>query len=243
SGIARDLLSYIKCTTIDGDMPLMQNQDIINIINKPYRGIGRHVIAENEYGFQELLKVYEKSCEVTDNIKNFMFHLKMIGRLDPYGAINYIYYGAGYEDYLKEYAQSNNLNYAELKKNFDTIWRESANYKSIDAWVRYVERQMNVESKAESERGNVNLLTMHASKGLEYKVVFIPDSNQGVIPEARALREYDVDEERRLFFVAMTRAADKLHIYYNKCVMGRKCRKSQFVDEMLNADMYENKRY
>lgn len=232
SEVAKDILSYIKCSMHDMNMKLLDNKDFINIINKPYRSVGRHVIFENEGGMNELMKAYANSKEITQNLNDFMFHMKMIARLDPYSAINYIKYGVGYDAYLKEYAAIKNIQFSNLQNEFDKIWNDASGFKSLKEWINYMERQMNVESIMEIGRGNVNLLTMHASKGLEYRVVFIPDANQGVIPEARALREYNVEEERRIFFVAMTRASEQLHILYNDNVMGRKCQKSQFIQEI-----------
>ncbi len=58
------------------------------------------------------------------------------------------------------------------------------------------------------------LLTMHAAKGLEFDYVFLPDLNEGVIPVRRAVSRGTVEEERRLFYVAMTRARKKLYLYY-----------------------------
>ena len=57
-------------------------------------------------------------------------------------------------------------------------------------------------------------MTMHSSKGLEFKVVYILDANEGVTPHHKAVLDADLEEERRMFYVAMTRAKDRLHIFY-----------------------------
>ena len=83
--------------------------------------------------------------------------------------------------------------------------------------------------------------TIHGSKGLEYKVVFILDANEGVIPHRRSVKPDEIEEERRLFYVAMTRAKKHLHIYSSKKHFGKDAHVSRFVLESLdnnNVNMY-----
>jgi len=90
----------------------------------------------------------------------------------------------------------------------------------------------------EGDKGKVNLMTIHASKGLEFPVVFIAGAEEGLIPHARAIEEDEknVEEERRLFYVAITRARDKLYI--SSCAKRKKmsatveCQPSRFLDEI-----------
>ena len=90
----------------------------------------------------------------------------------------------------------------------------------------------------ENDKGKVNLMTIHASKGLEFPVVFIAGAEDGLIPHARSIEEGDgnIEEERRLFYVAITRARDKLFI--SACRKRRKmqsvvdCVPSRFLDEI-----------
>ncbi|MBQ1833093.1 MAG: ATP-dependent helicase, partial [Treponema sp.] len=91
----------------------------------------------------------------------------------------------------------------------------------------------------EADKGKVNLMTVHASKGLEFPVVFIAGAEEGLMPHARAVEEGGdaaVEEERRLFYVAVTRARDRLLI--SSCVNRRKmsgtveCQPSRFLDEI-----------
>lgn len=74
---------------------------------------------------------------------------------------------------------------------------------------------------------------MHHSKGLEYRVVFIVDTNEGVVPHQKALLDTDIEEERRMFYVAMTRAKSRLHIFFVKERYGRPMAMSRFVGEIL----------
>ena len=75
---------------------------------------------------------------------------------------------------------------------------------------------------------------MHGSKGLEYEVVFIVDANEGIIPHPKAVLEEDVEEERRMFYVAMTRAKKELYIYFAKNRWNKELNMSRFVAELLD---------
>ncbi|MCX7655170.1 MAG: UvrD-helicase domain-containing protein [Treponemataceae bacterium] len=94
------------------------------------------------------------------------------------------------------------------------------------------------DESEEAQRGKVNLMTIHASKGLEFPVIFIAGTEDGLIPHARSLEEGDgnIEEERRLFYVAITRARDKLYI--TSCRQRRRlqslveCRPSPFLEEI-----------
>lgn len=79
----------------------------------------------------------------------------------------------------------------------------------------------------------VTVLTMHGAKGLEYTCVFIPDANEGVIPHSKAVLDDDIEEERRMFYVAMTRAKEYLHISYVKERFNKKTDMSCFLHEII----------
>ena len=79
-------------------------------------------------------------------------------------------------------------------------------------------------------------MTMHSSKGLEFRVVFILDANEGVTPHHKAFLDADMEEERRMFYVAMTRAKERLHVYYVKERYNKKQEVSRFVKEYLEQE-------
>ena len=79
----------------------------------------------------------------------------------------------------------------------------------------------------------VTLATMHHAKGLEYDLVFLPDANERITPHHKAQLESDIEEERRLFYVAMTRAKEKLYIFTLKERYGKKMEMSRFVKEIM----------
>ena len=81
------------------------------------------------------------------------------------------------------------------------------------------------------------LMTMHGAKGLEFRCVFIPDANEGVTPHGKSVLHEDMEEERRMFYVAMTRAKEHLHIFYLKERFGKETEVSRFVEE-ITGEVY-----
>ena len=88
-------------------------------------------------------------------------------------------------------------------------------------------------STARQKNNGVILTTMHGSKGLEYNTVFIIDANEGITPHKKSVSEIEISEERRMFYVAMTRAIKNLHIYYSKTRYNKEMEVSRFVAEIM----------
>ena len=155
----------------------------------------------------------------------------MIRKLPPFAAINYIRKGAGYEVYLKQYAEENHFSVKELMKQLEEIQNQSYGMKSHREWLQFLEEQQKTDRKAEQ---GIRLLTMHGAKGLEFYAVFLPDMNQGIMPAKKVIREKDFEEERRVLYVAMTRAKEELHLSGVMEQLGTPMELSMFLDEILN---------
>ena len=133
-----------------------------------------------------------------------------------------------YADVLKQYSKEKGIKFSKLSDIINIIQYDAQKYETVDAWMKHA---MDNETAKECE--GVNIITMHSAKGLEFEVVFIVDANQGLIPSARAIKQDEVEEERRLFYVAMTRTKKKLHIFGMRQNLGNTMQMSQFVGEAL----------
>lgn len=232
NSVARDIISYIRAAMVDMDVPLKENPDLIHVINKPERFISRRVIGACHQNLEQIKEVYAKSPEVLRNINELKMHLQMMKELPPFAAINYIRYGVNYEKYMKEHMGQKERGFEGATEIFDAVLQEASRFTNHREWLEFVGN--NRESDSLPDRQAVNIITMHGAKGLEYKVVFLPDVNQEVVPGARAVRDGDISEERRIFYVALTRASEHLHVYFAQNYMNRKCKKSQFINEMCS---------
>lgn len=105
----------------------------------------------------------------------------------------------------------------------------------MESWIlqESEENSANTKSKEKQVRKPIHIITMHGSKGLEFDSVFILDANQGIIPTSKAVRERDFAEERRLFYVAITRAKKYLNIYCVSENLGCYAEPSIFMKEVM----------
>lgn len=232
--VAKDILSYVRgALKFDGTY---FNEDLIYVLNKPQRYISRQVVLSVNMNISAVRRIYSKN-----NIDSFLFHIEMIRKLPPQAALSYIRKGAGYEEYLRLYAIENNIPMSGLLKQLEQLVQECSKFNTLEQWINSIDSAQNSEGqnfgkKSSGEDGTnnrINIMTMHGSKGLEFKAVFIVDANQGIIPTSKALRERDFEEERRLFYVAITRAIDYLNVYAVEERLGCPIEVSMFVEEML----------
>lgn len=137
----------------------------------------------------------------------------------------------GYEKYLREYAESLQQDFDEMKHMLSIYQRDSQKFHTMKEWLLYIKkRSMNLNNN--NDQG-VCLSTMHRSKGLEWKNVYIIDCNEGYIPPGSPdtpISQEEVEEERRLFYVAVTRAKERLFITYVGNKKGKPV--SRFVREL-----------
>ncbi len=235
SHIAKDIISYIKAALNYENLPISKNEDLIRVINKPTRLISRQIIAESKMDWNRLKKAYQET-PIIEHINKLLFDLKIINMATPYGAVIYIRNGVGYDNYLKEHIKEKKIKLSDAIEQLDKLQQEAFHYKSLTEWIEHIEGQKDPQNKLLNNNPGINILTMHGAKGLEFNVVFIIDANQGIVPSSKAIREKDFEEERRVFYVAITRAAKILNIYGIREVLGCQVNMSMFVSEMLGIN-------
>lgn len=135
-----------------------------------------------------------------------------------------------YERYLKDYAKYRNADIEELKAVWKRLETDAKKYNDWKEWGRYILKYNATIKNAQQNESGVVLSTMHCSKGLEWDTVYIIDCVEGVTPFKKAVEEDAIEEERRLFYVAMTRAKKSLYLCSYK---GKP--ESRFIKEIRNA--------
>jgi len=196
-----DMEAYIKL-----GLGSLKREDILRVANKPNRFIAR----------EQLVNI----SKLPESLGKAVVH---INSMRPFLAFKYIWSGIGYGKWLEQQLgrDSDELNW--IKERYEEIVQEMKQFNTLEAWIKHVEedrleqkahRNKSIKFQRDEENAGVHLLTMHASKGLEFENVYLPDVNKGKIPKGSKLSKEELEEERRLFYVAMTRAKTKLHIYY-----------------------------
>ncbi len=238
---AQDMISYFRLAAGE-----RERKDFLRIVNRPNRYIGRDSMSEGEVSFESLRNFYCDKRWMMDRIDEMEEDIEMIGGQSPYAAIQYIRKSIGYDEFLKEYAKYRGLDYPGLKETLDKIQESAKAHASIEEWLAHVEEygEMLLEKqrllKDRGQEEGIALHTMHGAKGLEFDTVFIIGANEGNTPYRKAKLEKEIEEERRLFYVAMTRAKRALQITCTKEKNGKNISSSRFIYELAGSQNGKN---
>lgn len=231
--IARNLIAYIKIALGNYDRSLF-----LQIANRPKRYLSRDIFDNPTVNLEDIKARFSDKEWMLDRILKLEYDLAMLKKMNPFAAINYIRKAIGYEEYLQEYATFRRIKVEELIDVLDELLEASKPFATYEEWFEHIatyteELQNQLKDRNKLDYNSVSLSTMHSSKGLEYKVVIIIDANEGITPHSKALSDADMEEERRMFYVAMTRAKQYLHIYSVKERYNKELSTSRFVGELL----------
>ena len=232
--IARNIITYIRMALGDRDRGAF-----LTIMNRPKRYISRHMVSRGKVDFYQLKRQTYGKRWLYKYIDRMETDLNILKGMEPYAAVSYIRKGIGYDDYLTEYAGFRNMDAAGLFETADEIQESAKNYHTYQEWFDAIEaygRELNEQKKNQrkQEPEGVTLTTMHSSKGLEYEVVFVIDVNEGITPHRKAVKDADLEEERRLFYVAVTRAKTYLFLYSVKQYYQKETMVSRYIGEITD---------
>ncbi len=229
--ISRDIISYLKLA-ID-----IKNKELfLSVINKPFRYISKSNISyvntykEDIDPFQILINKEDTppfQCKKLDELRKEILYLN---KISLGSAIQYIISSLGYIDYLREYASKYGQNFEELEDMLEEFKGAAEGFKTITEFLVHVQ---NVEEEIEKSKGDKNgviLSTIHGVKGMEFKNVYIINCDEETIPHKSSIDE-NIEEERRLFYVAVTRAIHNLYIFSPKTIRGKFYEPSRFIAE------------
>lgn len=237
--VAKDLLAYLL---------LAENEEsdsaLRRILNKPKRYIGKDLLAEAEAMPYTLLRSFFACPSLKgwqeENLENLRIDLNQIRKRTPYDALKYIRKVIGYDEYLEEFAAYRRTSAQVLQEIADEIMETAKDCADVRSFREQLERlslQMKEQSRKKGQKRNgVALMTMHGAKGLEFRAVFLPSLVEGIVPHEKGMDT--VAEERRLFYVAMTRASEKLCLSAILQRYEKERKPSRFLAEMgLDAEM------
>lgn len=227
----KNVLDYMKVAMGD-----LSRSIFLRIMNKPSRYISRDMLMEDPVDYDKLRWRLRDKDYAVDNIDKFMADIKLIKKMRPYPALNFIRKGIGYDDYIKDYSEYRQLDAGEfydILDEFASMITDMTSYGELFEFIEdYSALLMKQQEKNRIKKG-VNLVTMHSSKGLEYDTVYIIDAVEGITPYKKAKSPAELEEERRMFYVAMTRARHELNIYIPQFISGKPKNISRFA---LDAD-------
>lgn len=234
--LAKDLLSYVKIALGD-----YRREHFLKICNRPVRYLSRAAFEQQEVVFDDLREYYvqKEQMWMLERLDDFENQLRALKTMSPYSAIHYIRKGIGYDVFLEEYADERNVNVDDWFEVLDEVQETARDLVNLTEWLSYVEQygdmleELAREQQTQQEQmEGVCLLTMHAAKGLEFQTVFIPTINEGMSPYRKSIHIGDVEEERRMLYVAMTRAKAHLHLSFVNEIYHKSAEPSRFLQEI-----------
>ena len=228
--LAKDLFAYIRIA-----MGSRERRDFLQIMNRPKRYISRDSLDEPTVAFDVWEWYYEEQPWVAKRIGQLEHDIKVLERLSPYAAINYIRKAIGYDEFCAEYADYRRMKVEDLYDVLDELQESAKEYKDYDGWFSHIEtytKELQEVYRLQNQNmESVTLATLHSAKGLEYENVYLIDVNEGVMPYKKAVLDTEIEEERRMFYVGMTRAKKNLHLFAVKKRNNKDAEISRFIKE------------
>lgn len=228
--IARDLFAYIHIA--EGSV---LRRDFLQIMNRPKRYITRESLDEETVAFDVWESYFVEQPWVAERIEKLAADIRRLKKMTPFAAVNYIRRGIGYDEFLEEYAGYRHIRVEELYDVADELQESARGYDTFREWFCHIEsytkelKELGLRQEEQAE--GVSLVTLHSAKGLEYEEVYLIDVNEGVMPYKKAVLDADVEEERRMFYVGMTRAKKNLHLFSVRQINRKDADISRFIAE------------
>lgn len=237
--ICRDLTCYLKLSLNSDDC-----YSLAQIINKPVRYISRDIIDDilsdpiyekkdiEKYFYENELKEFQKQ-----KVKDLFRDLRSIRIMTPSSAVNYIRKSIGYDQYIRSYCMDSNIEFEDIYDILDEYEASASGFSSLIQFLSHiheVSQKLKDNKKIKTGmRDSMTLSTIHGAKGLEFSCVFVIGVVEGLYPHKKSTATGEnIEEERRLLYVGVTRARNKLFICSPKRYLGKACETSRFIKEI-----------
>ncbi|MCR5235406.1 MAG: ATP-dependent helicase [Lachnospiraceae bacterium] len=201
----RDIIAYLRLSQDD----TFRSGDLFRVLNRPYRGLTRESVPGTGFDRGSMLGYYAGMDDLSSSCRKMFDDIDFIRDLDGYGAFNYILKGVGLEKYIRE-SYFGSCKHEEADHALSELADRARMYKSVGEWLEDIEKDEKRDREEPAVPADVSLMTIHGSKGLEFDNVIMIGLQEGVFPGKRCNTARQMDEERRLFYVAMTRCRERL---------------------------------
>ena len=205
-----DILAYLR---LCGRRPELE--DLFRVMNRPFRYLSRERARRGFTRMDDIADWYRDMPLMKKNADALIRDIRMAGGMRPALAIRFIRKKTGYDSFVETSGEYGDP--GDAIKRLDALTEEAGGYNGTAEFLRAVslKREMFEGRRASGGEGSgVQVITMHASKGLEYDAVWLPGLNEGTVPSKRIVSPAQIEEERRLLYVAMTRARTRLVMSY-----------------------------
>ena len=229
--ICKDIISYLRLSINEKNKTLF-----LNIVNKPFRYISKVMIEDirkdrrDKSPFDMLIENKNIPPFQAKAIHELRKDINYLNKISLGSAIQFIISNLKYIDYLKEYGERYHQSIEELEDILEEFKSAAVGFKTIVEFLAHVEEVSKQIEEGKYEKEGVILSTIHGVKGMEFENVFLINCVEEVIPHKSSMEE-NIEEERRLFYVGMTRAIDNLYLFAPKNLRGNLKSESRFLKE------------
>lgn len=229
---------------------IAKRSDFLRVIDRPVRFLGK--ICRNIEGIptkEELIIECRKELHdwrldnAEKEVTRFFYQLSILKNLSPEKFLIFLLNNVGYKLYLEKYIEETQQDQENILFPLRLFETDSKKFKTMDEWKDYIVMRKKALLKQNKQKKGIVLSTMHRSKGLEWNHVYLIDCNEGVIPSKKSLSgkkaedmKKALEEERRLFYVAITRAKTRLDVFYTKKNGDKEAKKSRFITDMDSCE-------
>ncbi|MBD5486191.1 MAG: ATP-dependent helicase [Lachnospiraceae bacterium] len=208
--VIQDIMAYMALAQGRGELV---RKHFLRIMNRPVRYLKREAVSQERIVEAQLTAYYRDTPVLQERIRKLFHDLESLRTKSPHLQVHYIRKIIGYDRYLTEkYGVEKSKELIDIGIEFQEFAKEFQTLAQIDDYISQYEETLRNIRTCETEAAGIRLMTMHASKGLEFDTVYIPDCQEGTIPSARSQTDEEIEEERRMFYVAMTRARRELYL-------------------------------
>lgn len=242
--IAKNILDYLSLASESRDSVRM-----LRIMNRPNRFLSRDSLDEatttvnglaEQVSFLRWKEYYRDKAWMVERLFHFQHDLSIMKDLSPFGAISYLRKLVGYEGFLEDYAKERGIDVDELTDVLSELSEDAKPFRTLSEWKEHIHKTREKKKELQGRRNEekkeaISIMTMHSCKGLEFQKVYVPEAAEGIIPYKKAIKLADIEEERRLFYVAITRAKQDLVITWPKKLYGKEKEASPFIKRFLGG--------
>lgn len=244
--IVKDIMAYLLLASGE-----WRREHLLRVLNKPARYVGREAVGDGR-SIGEMIAWYRTGAGVGTGsgagcrravkaLEEMERRMKCLGGLPPALAVHYVLKGMHYESCLQNAARKNPEKLEAWMELLEWLKEEAGRFSDIREWRRAQEeytqkmQEKEISPRQETEEGAIRLMSIHGSKGLEFDRVLVPDCNEHVFPHGNLPDEETVEEERRIFYVAMTRAKESLELLYLTGDKARPRLPSRFLNPLIQS--------
>lgn len=237
---ASDIIAYLEAAQQLKAKKTINRETFLRIMNKPVRYIERASLRKTEVESKALQKAHITKHWAFGKIIQLFDDLKKLSTFGLNSAIDYILDNINYRNYLEDYCQKLQLSLEDFENQIFELKTVALEFKKTEQLLIFIkdyEKQLNTKKNHLSANKNaVTVATFHSAKGLEFNHVFIINCVNGIIPYSKTNKPNfteNTEEERRLFYVGITRAKESLYLIVPQSMYGKTKVQSPFLDELM----------